>query len=142
MNIDAITDGIVIDHIKAGQGMELYHDLGLENLDCSVALIKNAPSKKMGKKDIIKVNAALDLNVQILGFIDPDITVNIIRNGTRVEKFHPELPLEITNVIKCRNPRCISTVEPGITHIFKLTDKEKRIYRCIYCESKAKSKDR
>ena len=85
MNIDAITDGIVIDHIKAGQGMELYHDLGLENLDCSVALIKNAPSKKMGKKDIIKVNAALDLNLQILGFIDPDITVNIIRNGTRVE---------------------------------------------------------
>ena len=142
MNIDAITDGIVIDHIKAGQGMELYHDLGLENLDCSVALIKNAPSKKMGKKDIIKVNAALDLNLQILGFIDPDITVNIIRNGTRGEKFHPELPLEITNVIKCRNPRCISTVEPGITHIFKLTDKEKRIYRCIYCESKAKSKDR
>ena len=142
MNIDAITDGIVIDHIKAGKGMELYHDLGLDTLDCSVALIKNAASGKMGKKDIIKVNAALDINLDILGFIDPDITVNVIRNGERVDKFHPPLPQQIVNVIKCQNPRCITSSEPGIQHIIKLTDPEKRIYRCVYCESKAKSKDR
>ncbi len=142
MKIDAITDGIVIDHIKAGHSMELYYDLGLDTLDCSVAIIKNVPSSKMGKKDIIKVNAALDIDLHILGYLDPDITVNIIRGGERVEKFHPELPEEIVNVIHCKNPRCITSVEPGIQHIFKLTDREKRIYRCAYCESKAKSKDR
>ena len=138
MNIDAITDGIVIDHIKAGQGMELYHDLGLENLDCSVALIKNAPSKKMGKKDIIKIDSDFDIDTDILGFVDPDVTVNIIKDGQIKEKKTIELPQELTNVLKCKNPRCISSVEQELPHIFRLTDKKHRVYRCIYCETRAK----
>ncbi|WP_313530098.1 aspartate carbamoyltransferase regulatory subunit [Anaerotignum sp.] len=140
MNIDAIRNGIVIDHIKAGQGMEIYHLLNLEALDCSIALIKNAGSGKIGKKDIIKIDADLDLDLDVLGYINPDITINIIKDGQRIKKFHPELPEKLTNVIQCKNPRCITSVEQEISHIFKLTDRENRIYRCIYCESKAKRK--
>lgn len=138
MKIDSITNGVVIDHITAGKGMELYHFLHLDSMDCSIALIKNAPSKKMGKKDIIKVDTALELDLDILGYVDPDVTVNIIRNGILTEKFHPQLPERLTNIIQCKNPRCITSVEQEIPHIFKLTDREHGVYRCIYCESKAK----
>lgn len=138
MKIDSIKNGIVIDHIRAGKGMELYHFLHLDNLDCSIALIKNVPSKKLGKKDIIKVDTDLRLNLDILGYIDPGVTINIIKNGERVEKFHPQLPERLTNIIQCKNPRCITSVEQEIPHIFKLTDRETGVYRCIYCESKAK----
>lgn len=137
MTIDSIVNGVVIDHIKAGNSAELYDFLGLESLDCQVAIIKNAPSKKIGKKDIIKIDCDFECDLDILGYIDPDITVNIIKDGKLVEKKHLELPEKITDVIKCKNPRCITTVERGIHHIFKLTDKENRVYRCLYCESKA-----
>ncbi|AMJ41930.1 aspartate carbamoyltransferase regulatory subunit [Anaerotignum propionicum] len=138
MNIDSIRNGIVIDHIKAGQGMEIYQLLNLEALDCSIALIKNASSGKIGKKDIIKIDADFDLNLDVLGYINPDITINVIKDGQRIKKFHPQLPERLTNVIKCKNPRCITSVEQEIDHVFKLTDGENRVYRCIYCESKAK----
>lgn len=138
MNIDEITCGIVIDHIKAGKGMEIYHFLGLEKLDCQVAIIKNASSGKMGKKDIIKIDSAIDTDLNALGYIDSGITVNIIKNGKRTEKFHPRLPERIENIIKCKNPRCITTTEQEIVHIFKLTNREKGIYRCIYCDSENK----
>lgn len=138
MNIDSIKNGIVIDHIAAGKGMELYHLLGLDKLDCSVAIIKNVNSAKMGKKDIIKIDAAIDLDMDILGYVDPDATINIIRDGKRVEKKQISLPQTLTNVIFCKNPRCITTTEQELPHIFKLADKEKRIYRCIYCEANAK----
>jgi len=137
MKIDAIVNGIVIDHISAGKGMELYQFLGLENLDCPVALIKNVGSKVMGKKDIIKIDADIDIDLDAIGYIDPDATVNIIKNGELVNKKKLNLPETITNVIKCKNPRCITTTEQELQHIFKLTDKEKKVYRCIYCESKA-----
>ena len=130
MNIDSIKNGIVIDHITAGKGMEIYRLLGLEELDCSVALIKNVTSKKSGKKDIIKIDSDFD--------VDPDVTVNIIKNGQIKEKKTIELPQELTNVLKCKNPRCISSVEQELPHIFRLTDKEHRVYRCIYCETRAK----
>lgn len=138
MNIDSIKNGIVIDHIAAGKGMELYHLLGLDKLDCSVAIIKNVNSAKMGKKDIIKIDAAIDLDMDILGYVDPDATINIIRDGKRVEKKQISLPQTLTNVIFCKNPRCITTTEQELPHIFKLADREKRIYRCIYCEANAK----
>ena len=138
MVIGTIVDGIVIDHIPAGRGMELYRYLKLDKLDCEVALIKNAPSEKRGKKDILKINALIDLNFDLLGYIDPNITVNIIKNGKREEKRHPDLPQEIHGVIKCKNPRCITSVEQEIEHIFRLTDREHRTYRCIYCDTKAK----
>ena len=138
MTIDSIKNGIVIDHIKAENSMEIYNLLKLSELDCSVAIIQNVSSKKMGKKDIIKIDSEIDVNLEILGYVDPGITINIIKNGVTVEKKHPELPEKVTNVIKCKNPRCITTVEQEIDHIFKLTDREKRVYRCIYCESKAK----
>ncbi len=140
MKIDEIKNGIVIDHITAGKSMDIYHFLNLENLDCSVAIIKNAVSGKMGKKDIIKIDDELDIDMNVLGYIDPDVTINIIKNGERVEKRHPELPDRIENVIKCENPRCITSQETDIPHIFKLTERENRVYRCIYCESRAKSK--
>ena len=139
MNIDSIRNGIVIDHIKAGQGMEIYQLLNLEALDCSIALIKNASSGKIGKKDIIKIDADFDLNLDVLGYINPDITINVIKDGQRIKKFHPQLPQRLTNVIRCKNPRCITSVEQEIDHVFKLTDGENRVYRCIYCESKAKA---
>ena len=139
MNIDSINNGIVIDHIKAGKSMEIYHFLKLEELDCSVAIIKNVVSKKMGRKDIIKIDADLELDLKVLGYIDPDITVNIIKDGKLSGKEHIELPETITNIIKCKNPRCITSVEQDINHIFKLTDRKKAVYRCLYCESQAKT---
>ena len=138
MIIGSITDGIVIDHIPAGRGMELYHYLQLDRLECEVAVIKNAPSQKIGKKDIIKVGELIDLNLDILGFMSPSITINYIRNGERVKKRHPNLPEQIVNMIKCKNPRCITSIEQELPHIFVLTDKEKGIYRCRYCDTRAK----
>ena len=138
MNIDAIKNGIVIDHIAAGKGMELYHLLGLDNLDCSVAIIKNVNSRKMGKKDIIKIDAAIDVDMDILGYVDPDATINIIRDGKRVEKRKINLLEMLTNVIFCKNPRCITATEQELPHVFKLADREKRVYRCIYCDTNAK----
>lgn len=137
MNIDSIKNGFVIDHITAGLGMKIFNLLNLDGLDCSVALIKNVPSKKMGKKDIIKIDADIEVNTDILGYVDPDVTVNVIKNGVIAEKRQIELPQQLTGVIKCKNPRCITTTEQELPQIFKLTDKENRIYRCLYCESKA-----
>ena len=138
MNIDGITNGLVIDHIEAGKGMELYNALHLGDLECSVALIKNVVSHKMGKKDIIKVDEVIDVDLNVLGFIDPNITVNTIKNNEIVSKAHIELPQRVTNIIKCKNPRCITSVEQELPHVFKLTDPEERIYRCIYCETRYK----
>ncbi len=137
MNIDSINNGIVIDHITAGSGMELYRLLGLDWLDCSVALIRNVGSRKMGKKDIIKIDADIPVSFDVIGFVDPGITVNIIKGGVITEKRTIGLPATLTNVIKCKNPRCITTVEQELDHIFKLVDKETKTYRCIYCEAKA-----
>ena len=137
MNIDAIANGIVIDHITAGQGMRLYELLGLEKLDCSVAIIKNAYSAKMGKKDIIKIDADIPLDFDVIGYVDPGVSVNIIRGGKLVEKRRIEMPLELRNVIFCKNPRCISSVEQELPHIFKLADRKNKVYRCLYCETKA-----
>ena len=137
MNIDSILNGIVIDHITAGKGMQIYNLLGLDNLECSIALIKNAPSRKMGKKDIIKIDADISVDFDVIGYVDPGATVNIIKNGKLVEKSTIDMPITLTNVIKCKNPRCITSCEQEIEHIFKLTDKENKIYRCIYCETKA-----
>ena len=131
MKVDSIIKGIVIDHIPAGKGMEIYELLELDNLECQVALIKNAPSRKMGKKDIIKIDSDFEVNFDILGFVDPLITVNIIKNGTIVEKKTIELPEQITNVLKCKNPRCISATEQELPHIFKLADRENGVYRCL-----------
>ena len=138
MNIDSIKDGIVIDHITAGKGMTIYRLLKLYALDCSVAIIKNVVSRKMGKKDIIKIDSAIDLDMDILGYVDPEVTVDIIRDSVLVEKKKIELPQKLTNVIFCKNPRCITSTEQELDNVFRLTDPEKRIYRCIYCESKAK----
>lgn len=137
MNIDSIHNGFVIDHIPAGRGMKLYDLLGLDALDCSIALIKNVPSKKMGKKDIIKIDADISLNLDLIGFFAPDVTVNIIRDGVLVEKKSIDLPEYLTGVIRCKNPRCITSCEQEIAHKFKLTDRENNVYRCIYCETKA-----
>lgn len=138
MNIDSIKNGIVIDHITAGKGMEIYKLLGLDSLDCSVALIKNVASRKMGKKDIIKIDSDFDVDTDILGFVDPDVTVNIIKDGKTAEKKTIGLPERLTNVLTCKNPRCISATEQELPQIFKLTDSERRVYRCLYCETKAK----
>ena len=138
MRLDPINDGIVIDHITAGKGMKLYDILNLGELKCSVAIIKNADSKKSGKKDIIKIDAVIDLNFDVIGYVDPGVNVNIIRDGKIVEKLRPTLPERVEGVIKCKNPRCITSTEQELPHVFKLTDREKRVYRCIYCESKAK----
>ena len=138
MNIDSIKNGIVIDHITAGKGMEIYKLLGLDGLDCSVALIKNVASRKMGKKDIIKIDSDFDVDTDILGFVDPDVTVNISKDGRTAEKKTIGLPERLTNVLTCKNPRCISATEQELPQIFKLTDRERRVYRCLYCETKAK----
>lgn len=138
MNIDSITNGFVIDHITAGRGMKLYDLLGLDNLDCSVAIIKNVASKKMGKKDIIKIDADIAIDIDVIGYVDPGTTVNIIKNCQLVEKRTLELPEMLTNVIKCKNPRCITSTEQEINHVFKLTDKDNGVYRCLYCETQAK----
>lgn len=139
MNIDSIKTGIVIDHIKSGEGMKIYSFLNLDELECSIAIIKNVHSKLMGKKDIIKIDAELDVDLNALGYIDSDITINIIKDGVRTEKYHPTLPETITGIIKCKNPRCITTTEQELAHVFKLTDVGKKIYRCMYCEAKAES---
>ena len=137
MIIGQIKDGIVLDHITAGNSMNIYNVLKLGELDCTVALIKNADSEKMGKKDIIKISTLMDIDLDILGYLDPGITVNIIRDGVVAERRSVELPEKVVGVIKCKNPRCITSVEREIVHEFKLTDREKKIYRCIYCEHKA-----
>ena len=139
MKIDPIKNGIVIDHIEAGKGMKVYNFLNLGDLDCTVALIKNVPSKKTGKKDIIKIDSDVTIDFNVLGYIAPEVTVNVIKEGKSVEKKKLELPIEVKNVIKCKNPRCITSVEQGIDQVFKLVDKENRVYRCIYCESKAQN---
>ena len=141
MVIDAISNGIVLDHIKAGRSMELYHILNLDKLQCSVAVLKNVTSRKMGRKDIIKIDEIIDLNFDVLGYVDPGITVSIVRDGKLDRKFSVELPERVVNVIRCKNPRCITSTEQELPQIFKLTDREKRVYRCIYCESRAKGGD-
>ena len=137
MTIDSIKNGIVLDHIAAGRSMEIYNILELEKLDCSVAIIKNAVSKKGGRKDIIKIDSVIDINIDVLGYIDPGITVNIVKDGNIVDKRHLELPEKVVGVIKCKNPRCITSCEQELPHAFCLSDREKGVYRCIYCESKA-----
>ena len=140
MIIGQIKDGIVLDHISAGKAMQIYETLKLGKLDCSVAMIQNASSVKMGKKDIIKIGTLMDLNLDVLGYIDPNITVNVIRDGKIDKRYHLWLPERIVGVIKCKNPRCITSVEVNAVHEFRLADKEKKIYRCIYCEHEAKAK--
>ncbi len=137
MIIDAISNGIVIDHISAGKAMELYNILGLGKLDCSVALLQNVVSRKLGRKDILKIDRVIELDWDVIGYVDPGITVNIIKDGQRMEKRQLKLPERITNVIRCKNPRCITSVEQELPQIFTLTDPAQRIYRCLYCEAKA-----
>ena len=137
MNIDSIQNGIVIDHITAGRGMKLYELLHLEQLDCSVAIIKNVHSQKQGKKDIIKIDADIPVNLDVIGYVDPGVSVNIIRDGVLAEKRRIDMPELLVNVIRCKNPRCISTTEQELPQRFKLTDRENKVYRCVYCETKA-----
>ena len=137
MNIDSIQNGVVLDHIQAGKSMDIYKYLHLDELDCQVAIIKNARSSKMGRKDIIKVEGPVDnLDLKVLGYIDHNITVNIIRDDKIVEKKRLKLPAKITNIIKCKNPRCITSIEQELPHIFCLTDEKTETYRCLYCEEK------
>ena len=136
MKIDSIVNGIVIDHITAGKGKEIYNLLHLSSLDCMVALITNAASVKMGRKDIIKIDAAIELDTDALGYVDPGVTVSIIANGETIEKKKLDLPGELEGVLHCKNPRCITSTEQELAPVFKLTDRAKREYRCIYCESK------
>ena len=135
MNVDSITDGIVIDHITAGRGMLIYKLLEIEGKGHSVAIIMNVNSKKLGKKDIIKIDADIEVNFDVIGYVDPGATVNIIRKGKLAEKLNLDMPEMLTNVIKCKNPRCITSVEQEIVHEFRLADREKKIYRCIYCDA-------
>jgi len=138
MIIGQIKDGIVLDHITAGKAMDIYNILKLGELDCTVAMIKNAYSEKLGKKDIIKISTLLDLDLDVLGYLDPGITVNVIRDKVVAERRKVALPERVVGVIKCKNPRCITSIEQEIVHEFKLTDPSKKIYRCIYCEQQAK----
>ena len=140
MIIGQIKDGIVLDHITAGKSMEIYNVLKLGKLDCNVAMIQNAPSPKMGKKDIIKIGTLMDINMDVLGYIDPGITVNIIRDSKVDKRYHLRLPERVVGVIKCKNPRCITSTEVNVVHEFRLADKDRKIYRCIYCEHEAKTK--
>lgn len=143
LNISGIHEGFVLDHIKAGMSLSIYRDLKLEELDCTVAIIKNAKSNKMGKKDIIKVECPIDaLDLNILGFIDHNITVNIIKGDKIVDKMPLLLPKQISNVIKCKNPRCITSIEQGLDHVFVLTDEANEVYRCKYCEEMYKNPNR
>ena len=137
MIIGQIRDGIVLDHITAGRGMEIYNILRLGELDCTVAMIKNAESTKLGRKDIIKIGQVIDLDFAVLGYIDPGITVNIIREGRLAKREHLQLPEKVTGIIRCKNPRCITSTEQELVHEFRLVNPEKRIYRCVYCESEA-----
>ena len=138
MIIGQIKDGIVLDHITAGKAMSIYNILKLGELDCTVAMIKNADSPKLGKKDIIKIGTLLDLDLDVLGYLDPGITVHVIRDSQVAERRKVALPERVVGVIKCKNPRCITSIEQEIVHEFKLTDRNKKIYRCIYCEQQAK----
>ena len=138
MNVDGVRNGIVLDHIAAGKSMEIYRLLNLDRLSCSVAVLQNVPSKKYGTKDIIKIDEMIDVNLDIIGYIDPNITVNIVRNNELVSKKHLSLPEKLDNVIFCKNPRCITSVEQEIVHSFRLGDPEKRIYRCVYCDTEHK----
>jgi len=137
MNIDGIVNGVVIDHITAGKAMKLYQLLNLDSLDCSVAVIKNVPSELMGKKDIIKIDSRLDIDLDVLGYISPNVTVNIIEGGKIKEKRHIDPPQRLVNILRCKNPRCITTVEQEIDHIFVLYGRDKSEYRCYYCEAKS-----
>ena len=137
MNIDSIKNGIVIDHIPAGSGMKLYDLLGLAKLDCPVAIIKNANSSAMGRKDIIKIDADIPVDLDIIGYVAPNVTINIIRGGKLCEKKSIGLPKILKSVIKCKNPRCITSTEQELDHVFRLESEEGKIYRCIYCETKA-----
>jgi len=139
MIIGQIRDGIVLDHITAGKGMDIYRILGLDKLECTVAMIKNADSGKMGKKDIIKIGEVIDIDFAVLGFIDPGITVNIIRNGERVKRERLSLPETVKNIIRCKNPRCITSCEQELDHVFRLSNADKRVYRCIYCDTVART---
>ena len=134
MNIDGVKTGIVLDHIKAGKSMQIYELLGLDKINNCVAIIQNADSAKYGKKDIIKIDQIIDLDFDVLGYIDSNITVNIVKDGKLERKHHMELPQTLKNVVKCKNPRCITSVEQEIVHKFKLADREKKIYRCVYCD--------
>lgn len=138
MNIDSIKDGVVLDHIKAGKAMEIYELLGLNELDCQVTIITNAKSEKTGKKDIIKIDKEIDLDLGKIGFIDHSITVNLVKDNKIVEKKKLKLPEKIVNVAKCKNPRCITSIEKELNQVFILTDKEKNVYRCKYCETSLK----
>lgn len=140
MNIDSIKNGYVIDHIKAGRGMQVYNQLRLNELDCQVAIITNAKSQKSGKKDIIKIDKDIPIDLDVLGFIDHNITVNVVKNDTIIDKRKLSLPEKIVNVAKCNNPRCITSIEKDLDHIFILTDKENEVYRCRYCEMSLKKK--
>ena len=140
MNIDGVKTGIVLDHIKAGKSMQIYELLGLDKINNCVAIIQNADSAKYGKKDIIKIDQIIDLDFDVLGYIDSNITVNIVKDGKLERKHHMELPQTLKNVVKCKNPRCITSVEQGILHTFKLVDKKNKIYRCIYCDAEHKVK--
>ena len=139
MIIDAISNGIVIDHISAGKAMELYNILGLDKLACTVAILKNVTSDKLGRKDIIKIDGEMELDWDLIGYVDPSITVNIIRGGELQEKRTLKLPERITNVIRCKNPRCITSVEQELPQVFTLTEERTRTYRCLYCETKAEN---
>ena len=140
MNIDSIQNGYVIDHITAGKCMEIYRLLQLDKLDCSVAIIKNTVSRKAGKKDIIKIDELIDIDFDVLGYVDPGITVATIRNGVKVEKRTAELPEVLTNVLTCKNPRCITSTEQELKQVFRLPDRANRVYRCLYCETKSDAK--
>ena len=140
MNIDGVNTGIVLDHIKAGKSMQIYELLGLDKINNCVAIIQNADSAKYGKKDIIKIDQIIDLDFDVLGYVDSNITVNIVKDGKLERKHHMELPQTLKNVVKCKNPRCITSVEQEIVHTFKLVDKENKVYRCIYCDAEHKVK--
>ncbi|MDY3690735.1 MAG: aspartate carbamoyltransferase regulatory subunit [Dysosmobacter sp.] len=140
MNIDSIQNGVVLDHIQAGKGMDVYKYLRLDQLDCQVAIIKNARSGHMGKKDIIKIDSPMEVDLDVLGYIDSNITVNIIRDGVRVEKKHLKLPRKLVNIIHCKNPRCITVSEPQLDAIFLLSDEDKHTYRCAYCDTEKRRK--
>lgn len=142
MNIDGIQNGYVIDHITAGKAMTIYRYLGLDRLDCSVAIIKNAKSQRMGRKDIIKIDELIPIDLHILGYIDPGATVNVIRDEKLADKKHLALPERVENVIRCKNPRCITQVEQEIEHVFVLADRDKGTYRCLYCEAAHKPEDK
>ncbi|MBS6511286.1 MAG: aspartate carbamoyltransferase regulatory subunit [Clostridiales bacterium] len=136
MHIDSIQNGLVLDHITAGKSMEIYQSLGLDKLDCSVAIIKNVKSAKTGRKDILKIDADIELDLGVLGYLDPGITVNRIADGKIVEKKHLELPEKVVNIIRCKNPRCITSVEPELDQVFTLANRQTGEYRCLYCEER------